>query len=377
VTAINDVTLTLFFTRRVGLHDWDRVGNLTREVELYRHLANQLNQVNFITYGGRRDRTYASQLAPIRVHATPTRMPVMISKFVLQHSHQAALKHADILKTNQIPGAEIAIWAKKKYGSRLMVRCGYLYGQFMEEYTSNVWRIRRAYALEREAFTAADAGVVTSERDRQWVIDHYHLDSEKMHVIPNFVVTDVFKPMPETAKIYDLVCVAKASPQKNLNALFRALHHLQQQGLSLSLLLIGVAARDSVLRRMAQEFRLNVSFVERLENSELPGYLNRARAFILPSLYEGHPKTLLEAMSCGLPCIGTNVVGIRDDLKHQANGYLCATDSESLAEAIRTVLSDAHMAQALGQNARRYIIDNYSLAKVFNQELDLIRRLVH
>ena len=56
--------------------------------------------------------------------------------------------------------------------------------------------------------------------------------------------------------------------------------------------------------------------------------------FILPSYYEGHPKVLLEAMSCGLPCIGTNVRGIREDVEHMKTGYLCETDHNSIADGL-------------------------------------------
>jgi glycosyltransferase involved in cell wall biosynthesis len=314
-------------------------------------------------------------LAPIQIHATPPHLPVFISQTILHYFHESALRRTDVLKTNQIPGSEIAIWAKKKYGPKLIVRCGYLYSRFMARHTTNGWRIRRAYALEKEAFSVADAGVVTSERDRQWVIETHHVDPEKIHIIPNYVVTDVFKPMAKVTKQYDLVCVAKASPQKNLEALLGAMYHLKQHGMAVSLLLIGTAAKDAMLRRRVQEFQLNVSFMDRVANFDLPAYLNQARVFVLPSLYEGHPKTLLEAMSCGLPCIGTDVDGVREDLKHLKNGYLCQTDSVSLAEAIQMVLDNTHLQQELGKNARQYVIDNYSLKTVMNLELILIHEI--
>ncbi len=302
-------------------------------------------------------------------------MPVAFSQFILGRFHQTLLHQSDILKTNQIPGSEIAIWAKKKYGKKLITRCGYLYSRFMEGYTTNKLRVQRAYKLEKEAFTIADAGVVTSERDREWVIETHRLKPHKIHVIPNYVITDVFKPMPEIAKTYDLACVSKAAPQKNLGALLTAMHNLKQAGLDMSLLLIGSASQDRQLRQQAEDFGLSISYLNRVANFDLPTYLNQAKAFILPSLYEGHPKALLEAMSCGLPCIGTDVPGIRDDLRHQQNGYLCQTDPDSLAEAMQMVLSNPSLQRTLGENARRYVVDRYSLAAILDLELALIERL--
>lgn len=375
MSSLQHTTLTLFFTRRVGLHHWHQVGNLEREVEIYRHLTSHLKQVNFITYGGRRDQVYTHQLAPIQLYATPARMPVAVSKFILERFHRTLLHQSDIFKTNQIPGSEIAIWAKKNYGKKLIARCGYLYSHFMEGYTTNKLRVQRAYKLEKEAFTVADTGVVTSERERERVIETHHLEPNKIHVIPNYVITDVFKPMPEIAKTYDLACVSKAAPQKNLGALLTAMHKLKQAGLDVSLLLIGSASQDRQLRQQAEDFGLSISYLNRVANFDLPTYLNQAKAFILPSLYEGHPKALLEAMSCGLPCIGTNVPGIRDDLRHHQNGYLCQTDPDSLAEAMRMVLSSPYLQQKLGKNARRYVVERYSLAAILDLELALIERL--
>jgi len=374
--AINDIRLTLFFTRRMGLHHWDRVGNLQREVAIYQALGQRLKAVQFITYGGRQDRPYAARLTPITVHPTPGYLPVLASQLIFPQQYRILLEKSDIFKTNQIPGAEIALWAKRKYGKKLIVRCGYLYSRFMEAHTSNRFRIRRAYQLEKMAFSHAEAGIVTSERDRKWIIQTHGIRPEKIHVIPNYVVTDVFKPLSEHPKKYDLVCVSKASPQKNLSTLLTALNRLKQTGHSPSLLLIGSAGEDVQLRQQVERLKLQVTFIRRVVNFALPIYLNQARAFILPSLYEGHPKALLEAMSCGLPCIGTDVPGIQDDLQHKKNGYLCQTTPASLAEAIQTVLSDVHLQTILGDNARLYIMDRYSLSKVLDLELTLIEQVL-
>ncbi len=373
---LDNTTLTLFFTRRVGLHHWNSVGNLDREVEIYRQLTHHLSQVNFVTYGGQQDKPFVDHLTPIHLHATPGRLPVFASQFILQSRNHQLLQETDVFKTNQIPGAETALWAKRKYGKKLITRCGYLYSRFMDEHTTNRLRIRRAYNLEQRAFAEANAGVVTSHRDREWTIKTHQLDPEKMHVIPNYVVTDVFKPLPDVAKTYDLVCISKASPQKNLGALFEALGQLKKRGQSKSLLLIGLAAQDQTLRDQAEALDLEITWVPRVANFELPNYLNQARVFILPSLYEGHPKALLEAMSCGLACIGTDVPGVREDVQHEMTGYLCQPEAVSLIDAIESLLADDTLQHRLGAQAREYILTHYSIDAILQQELSLIDRVL-
>ena len=81
-------------------------------------------------------------------------------------------------------------------------------------------------------------------------------------------------------------------------------------------------------------------------------------------------------MSCGLPCIGTQVRGIEEDIEHMKTGYLCDTDYESIAHAIETVLSDELLQRVMGKNAREYILREYAVDVVSGMELDVIREVV-
>src|SRR3972149_402807 len=66
----------------------------------------------------------------------------------------------------------------------------------------------------------------------------------------------------------------------------------------------------------------SVRFMGSISNEELPPVLNRYRFFALPSVREGMPKALIEAMACGLVCIGTDVEGINEIIRDGENGFL-------------------------------------------------------
>ena len=118
-----------------------------------------------------------------------------------------------------------------------------------------------------------------------------------------------------------------------------------------------------------------MNFLGNIPNRELPKILNQHEVFVLPSLWEGMPKTLLEAMACGLPVIGTRIDGTKEVIEHGKNGILCETDSNSIREAIINVMENEKLKQKLGENARRTIVENYSLPNLAEKELKLMGEL--
>ncbi|MGR0480687.1 MAG: glycosyltransferase [Candidatus Electronema sp. V4] len=81
-----------------------------------------------------------------------------------------------------------------------------------------------------------------------------------------------------------------------------------------------------------------------------------ANVFVIPSMIDNYPNTVLEAMSCGTPCVGFKVGGIPEMIDHKVNGYLADPfDTKLLAEGIAWVLSDKERRDELGRNARKKI----------------------
>jgi glycosyltransferase involved in cell wall biosynthesis len=83
--------------------------------------------------------------------------------------------------------------------------------------------------------------------------------------------------------------------------------------------------------------------------------------FVLPSLHEGLGLSLMEAMAAGLPCIASNVGGIKSLIQDQVTGFLTAPkDPGQLSKAVVALLSDPDRAKSYGYNARKFILDNFS-----------------
>ena len=125
------------------------------------------------------------------------------------------------------------------------------------------------------------------------------------------------------------------------------------------------------MKRYVQKRRLNVTFLGTVPNEKLPGLISRYDLFVLPSFYENNPKSLLEAMSCGVPVLGTNVAGIRDIIVDNQNGVLCDTDHASLRSTIRELMEDGRLRRKLGANARATALSCFSFRTLAEKELTI------
>ncbi len=98
---------------------------------------------------------------------------------------------------------------------------------------------------------------------------------------------------------------------------------------------------------------------------------NAADVFVLPSLEDNLPNTIMEAMACGVPCVGFRIGGIPEMIDHKKNGYVAAQrDAADLAEGIKWVLGEAD-ADALGREAQRKVAACYSQQAVAMKYIDV------
>ena len=133
-----------------------------------------------------------------------------------------------------------------------------------------------------------------------------------------------------------------------------------------------IAEFEAELKARFGENNERIHWLGKVPNELLPTYLNQARALILCSIEEGHGRVAPEALSCGVPVIGSRVGGIAATLRHGETGYLCETDVDSIAAAIETVLSQPGLIESMGANARRYAVENLSLAQIAQREYKLL-----
>ena len=372
VASQSSCHLILFFTRGVSLRTWAMFGMLEREIALYLHLMRHGLKVSFVTYGDASDLDYAGQLNGIHILCNESGMPPADYERSLCSLHGKVLSNCDVVKTNQTYGADLALAAAQQFQKRFVARCGYMWSQnAAREYGQTSPQAVEARTVEERVFRAADRVIVTTPAMRDDVLGRVSGVESKMTVIPNYVDTKTFRPDGLERDPKTGIFVGRIAPEKNLAALLEAVSLLD-----VNLILIGEGRLRPELQRQFTALGGKVRWEGNIPNSKLPEYLNRAGFFILPSLYEGHPKALIEAMACGTAVIGADSPGIRELIHHGTSGFLCGTDAASIRSAIEEILSRPELAAHLGNTARQYVVEHFSLEKMAGLEMSLLHEVI-
>ncbi len=360
--------LGLFFTKGVSLGTWAQVGNLTRELAIYKRLVRRGWDVSFVTYGDASDHEYSESLEGINIVCNEEGISPEVYEAELVNIHGERFKEFSIIKTNQMYGADIALGVAKKFSRPFIARCGYLWSvNSAKENGSDSEKAIEADRVERQAFSEADAISLTTDAMKADVVRRLPQCESKIRIIPNYVDTSTFKPMDCEKIRNQIIFVGRIAPEKNLSALFEAIRPLD-----VKLVIIGDGPQRKELEDRFPDLSDKVSWLGNLPNSELPLQINRSAIFALPSFYEGHPKALIEAMACGIAVIGCNSPGVREIIRHGQTGLLSDPDFESIRSAIEKLLNLTDLADILGGNASKYIQESFSLDEIERLEIKML-----
>ena len=109
---------------------------------------------------------------------------------------------------------------------------------------------------------------------------------------------------------------------------------------------------------------------------EILNVYNSVDLFVTPSLEENLPNTIMEAMACGVPCVGFNVGGIPEMIDHLHNGYVADYKSvEDFANGIHWALSESEY-QSLSEEACRKVASSYSESAIAKRYIEIYNKIM-
>jgi len=228
-------------------------------------------------------------------------------------------------------------------------------------------------------FKNTDRVICLTEGDAQEIV-RFGCPSEKIRVIPNAVDTNRFRPRKESPENL-VMWVGRFEPEKGLSYLIEAARIVVKKLKNVGFMLVGYGPLKVKVMELARSSGLlnnAVRFAGPFERDQVANILGEASIFVLPSLKEGLPLSLLEAMACGKPVIGSDISGINSVITNWENGLLIPHGNhEALADAVLTLLSDENLRRRLGQSARQLMMEKYSwnmvidkVEKVYNEAIN-------
>ena len=370
--------LCLFFTRNASLETWIDSGLFEREKLLYhKHLNNgNFSKIYWLTYGSK-DKKISKELIKMgELHSSikVCQMPSFFNipktgswfySFLMPIIHWKVLRKVDYLKTNQMDGGWSAVLAKWIYKKPLIARTGYTQSIFLKRSGKNRLILWLSSLVESVVYRFCDIAIVASYQDKEYLLDKYRLMDDKVTVIPNYIDITKFHPLDSKKYVDRLIFVGRLNKQKNLFGLIDAVSKA-----NVILDIFGDGELKEKLKLYAIENSVTVNFMGIVPNSELPQTLNHYRYFIIPSFYEGMPKALLEAMACGLVCIGTDVSGINEVIDDNINGFLSkGVDAMSIYDSIVLATeSNYEKLNTISESAFKLIKKDYSLEAIVSIE---------
>ena len=262
------------------------------------------------------------------------------------------------------------------YGKPLLVRCGFeMLRSMIREGKTNSQKVIAAiigYIFESIVYFFADRIVITSCNDLSFIRTAFPYIKKKSKVLMNYIDVDLFIP-PESLPIEKrILFVGRLESCKNISTIITA-SIMAGSGLDI----VGDGPLRKSLEDQAKNIGADVIFHGRIPNNSVPEIMRQHSFFILASEYEGNPKSLLEAMSCGLVVIGSDVDGIRELINDGKNGFLCGTYPESIADTMKKVMSiDKSRLEMISRSARRFVLSECSLKNAVIAEERLYRSML-
>jgi len=204
-------------------------------------------------------------------------------------------------------------------------------------------------------------------------------------IIPNGVDMSLFtfQPRMDTEKIKAsqrvIITTSRLVEKNGVDVLIRAVLEVKKIVPAIKCYIIGDGPERSALEKLTNELGLSrdIIFLGSIPYEEIPFYLHKADVFVRPSRSEGMGNSFVEALSVGVPIIGTQVGGIPDIIKEGITGIFCRVDDPTdVAKKILMLLNDASLVAHMRQNGRHLVEKKFLWDTIARSYSELFQKLL-
>ena len=212
----------------------------------------------------------------------------------------------------------------------------------------------------------------TGEAVRQQLIDHNGLHPSAVFSIPTGVDMERFRPGVPNEDVRRGLGIQGGQPvvgtvsflrsEKGIDVFIEAIDLLKKEFPSVYCLIVGDGPEHQTLLSLIRKRRLEKTIVLTGFREDIPELLQMMDVFVLPSLEEGMPQALLQAMAMERVVVASSVGGVPEVIRHGETGFLVPPRNPSaLSQHLAWLLREPNQGKAMGQTSRQLIDSHYSM----------------
>lgn len=225
--------------------------------------------------------------------------------------------------------------------------------------------LRRILALLAEILLAPLSAriICVSESDRQLALNRGVGNSKILNTIRYGICDSSSALADPLIQSLHLIMVARFNEQKDQPTLLKAIAQIPD--FSGHIDFVGSGPSLEPCKILAKDLGISHKVTFLGDRRDVPELLSKSQIFVLATHYEGLPISILEAMRCGLPIIGSNVNGIPEEVEHGVTGLIVPPrDSSALANAIQSLVDSPKLRQTMGKAARRKFEQEFTIERM-------------
>ncbi len=355
------------FTFDYSLKTWKNSGILDREIEYFNELKKNNIDITLITYGDASDEKFAENyglnIYPLYKHFKRPNLKILrVLKSFIFPIYIKKNTEFDIIKQNQLQGAWVSILLKMLTRKKLIIRTGYDVFLFSLKEKKQLYKKVLIYILTQLSIVLSDIYTVTSLDDKKFLEKYYISRKNKIRLRRNWVKFINSLNILENRNHNSLISAGRLEKQKNYIQLLDFLKDSTKK-----IIIYGNGSQKNNILNYANLNNLEVEIREPIKNNDLIELMRNYTYYVSTSLYEGNPKTILEAMGAGCIVVAPNTQNNKEVIDNKINGYLYDIQTESPLDFLIDDYSEDR--EMISKNAFETIKNNYSLEKFIEDEL--------
>ncbi len=220
-------------------------------------------------------------------------------------------------------------------------------------------------------FHHADAICTVNEQIEKTLRHKYKLSSSKIIQVSNWFSPKQIKNSRTSSKIiYDLLYVGRLEKVKNVQSLLESLRKLKVHK-KILLCIVGTGSQEEELKHYIENHKLEKSVIFMGFQSNVKKYFSQSSIFVFPSLNEGLPLSVLEAMHNRLPILSFGYPGAEELIKNGVNGYIYNSEKDFI-RLVKLLLGKPVLRRNLGNKGYSFVNKYYS-PKNIQQYIELLQ----